>query len=153
MLPFDRLVRAVDKWSREAGYPDVIMQIGNGHYVPERLAWNRIMSPAEFKAAVDSCDLIVTHLGVGSIIAALQAEKPVVAMPRKRALGEATSDHQMEGVEWIRQRHGVWIADDEEKLSRFLEDFLGGRLVAPKRGPLPQVASELIENVRNFILK
>jgi UDP-N-acetylglucosamine transferase subunit ALG13 len=38
----------------------------------------------------------VTHAGVGSVIVALSAGKRPVVVPRRRSLGEAVDDHQLQ---------------------------------------------------------
>jgi UDP-N-acetylglucosamine transferase subunit ALG13 len=151
MLPFDRLTRAVDEWAARCRRDDVLVQIGTGKYQPRHARWVRMMKPREFTRAVQECELVVAHLGMGSIITAMQARKPVLLLPRLHALGELTSDHQLHGAEWLRDRAGVWIADDTEHLQRLLDDFAAGRVKRPEAGASEFASPELLEKVRSYI--
>lgn len=152
MFPFDRLVRAVDQWAADNSYSDIQLQIGSGSYVPKHAKWVRSLPPMEFATAIKNCDLMVAHLGMGSIISAMQAQKPVILLPRKMSLGEATSDHQVDGTEWLRGRTGVWIADSENEIEELLTSFVSGRLSQEATDATSQYAStELLNRVRGFI--
>ena len=151
MFPFDRLVRTVDDWTSRTGMSDVLVQIGDGTYVPRSAGWVRSLSPAEFNAALKKCDLFVAHLGMGSLIGAVQAKKPMVLLPRIQRLGEHTTDHQVHGARWIKGKPGVWVADDDQDLIRLLDEFKAGRIIGSP-DDIPSYASpELIGAVRHFI--
>ncbi|MEZ5988072.1 MAG: glycosyltransferase [Planctomycetota bacterium] len=94
---FDRLVRAVDELV-DAGELDdeVFAQIGRGGYEPRRCTWQRFLSQDEFKARVEGSSLVLSHVGVGTILLALEAGVPVVTLPRRAALGEHVNDHQLD---------------------------------------------------------
>jgi UDP-N-acetylglucosamine transferase subunit ALG13 len=152
MFPFDRLVRTVDEWSGSRRATEVLVQIGSGEYVPRSARWIRSLSPNEFHAVVEGCDVLVAHVGMGSLLAGMQARKPMLLLPRIRALGEHTTDHQVHTAKWVKGRRGIWIADDETQLARLLDDFLAGRI-----GDLPEdvpkhASPELIRNVRRFLV-
>lgn len=151
MFPFDRLTKATDSWAARAEVRDMLIQIGSGEYVPSHARWTRMMARREFNEAVSSCDLVVAHLGMGSIITALQAQKPILLLPRIFELGEHTSNHQLHGVDWLRNRPGIWIADDADSLHRYLDEFQAGRLTRPTDRPDEHASPELIAHVRDFI--
>lgn len=151
MLPFDRLVQAVDRWSGEHPVQKILIQLGQGQYLPKHAEWVRMMRPLEFNQSVESCELMVAHLGMGSFITAMQAGKPVILFPRSFALGEITSDHQRQAADWLRGRPGVWVADDETALLDLLDAFCAGQLsVSPEVGSR-SASTELIAHVRQFI--
>ncbi|WP_165349640.1 glycosyltransferase [Methylibium sp. Pch-M] len=151
MFPFDRLVRAVDRWAGHANYSAVSMQIGAGTYHPKNAKWVRTLPPDEFSNAIRNCDLMVAHLGMGSIISAMQAQKPVILLPRKMQLGEATSDHQLHGMEWLRGRPGVWIAEDESQMEELLGSFVDGKLNQAIEAASQYASVEMIEKVKKFV--
>lgn len=153
MFPFDRFAQALDEWARDSGYDDVLLQIGEGEYIPQYVKWVRTLRPAEFKQAVADCDLVVAHLGMGSIITAMQAVKPIVLFPRARELGEHTSDHQAHGVEWLDGRPGLWIAHDIPQLRERLDEFRAGTLIGSLDAVSPHASDELIGHVREFIFR
>ncbi len=151
MFPFDRLASGIDEWAGRSGYPDVLVQIGTGRYQPKHARWVRMLKPAEFTDAINACSLIVAHLGMGSVIAASQARKPLLLLPRQLALGEHTSDHQMDGVEWLRSRAGIWIAEDVPAMHRLLDDFVAGRIRHGIMEIQPYASEELLTHVKAFI--
>lgn len=152
MFPFDRLAQAADAWARRNASQDVLVQIGEGRFVPKHARWVRMMRPGEFNDTISACDLVVAHLGMGSIITAMQAQKPVVLMPRIYELGEHTSDHQMHGTEWLRDKPGIWIAKDESELQQLLDEYVVGNIASPSEKATSIASPELIARVRQFIL-
>ncbi len=147
-LPFDRLVRAVDLWAGARGRGDVFAQTGAGAYRPRHLASAPLLAPAELATRLAAARAVVSHAGMGTILAALEAGKPVVVLPRRAALREQRNDHQLATAERLRGRPGVHVALDEEELVRLL-DALDG-LAAPD--PLPARASpELLAALRAFV--
>jgi UDP-N-acetylglucosamine transferase subunit ALG13 len=151
MFAFDRLVRTVDEWARAAGANDVLLQIGDGTYIPHSAEWVRSLSPSDFSVTLQKCDLFVAHLGMGSLIAGVQARKPIVLLPRIKALGEHTTDHQVHGAQWVRDKPGVWVADDERVLLHLLNEFAAGRIHGRPEDIPPYASPELITAVRRFI--
>jgi len=96
MLPFDRLVRAVDEWAAENPNTEVIIQIGNGVYEPRYAQWLRLLPHNAYLARLHECDLFVAHVGMGSILQALVARKQALLLPTHASLGEHTTEHQSE---------------------------------------------------------
>ena len=100
-LPFDRLVAAVDAWAAR-GRAEVFGQIsdpGPTGYRPRHFPWVADLAPAEFEARFRAATHIVGHAGMGTIIGALGAGKPLLVMPRRAHLGEQRNDHQFATVQ------------------------------------------------------
>jgi UDP-N-acetylglucosamine transferase subunit ALG13 len=146
-LPFDRLVRAVDQWAGGTGVPAVFAQIGDGLYRPAHMEWTQYLPVEEFRRRVAAAGLVVSHAGMGNVLAALEAQKPLIVMPRRAALGEIRNDHQLATAKWLRQQPGVAVAEDEAELAARLS---AGDWPAP--GSLRSEASpELLNAIRAFI--
>jgi UDP-N-acetylglucosamine transferase subunit ALG13 len=134
MFPFDRMIRAMDAWA--AGQDEeVVAQIGAGQFEPRHMAWVRRLERPDYAAKVHAARLVVAHAGVGSIVSAGEQGKPIVVLPRRAALGEHTSDHQVETVGWLRGRPGIHVADGEADLPARIaaaaaEAAAGARLAA-----------------------
>ena len=47
---------------------------------------------------------------------AAEAGKPIVLFPRRASLGETTTDHQLHTAGWLKDRPGVFLAEDENAL-------------------------------------
>lgn len=147
-LPFDRLVRTVDEWAGERGRSDVFAQIGQTSYRPEYVENAALLDPEAFRARFEAASVIVSHAGMGTVIGALEAGKPILVMPRRFALREQRNDHQLATVEHLRDRPGVIVAMDEQELRTRLETI---DQLAPSE-PIPSSASpELLAALRSFV--
>jgi UDP-N-acetylglucosamine transferase subunit ALG13 len=94
--PFDRLVRLIDDAVRDSTIEDeVFAQIGRGGYIPRRLEFARFLGKQQYNEYVDKAAAIISHAGIGTISCALKANKPILVMPRQKALRELVDDHQL----------------------------------------------------------
>jgi exopolysaccharide biosynthesis glucuronosyltransferase PssE len=147
-LPFDRLVQAVDAWAGAGGTAAAsFAQIGDGDYRPQHLEWMRYLPEEAFRAKVQEASIIVSHAGIGNLLAALQCRKPIVIMPRRFALGEHRNDHQVATANWLRQVPGVTVVDDAAELGEALS---GGAWQIPT-ALRAEASPELLSAVRQFI--
>lgn len=147
-IPFDRLIKAVDRWASEKHRRDIFAQIGRGGWEPRFIPFAAMLEPPEFKERLISSQIIVGHAGMGTILSALQNRKPVLVMPRRGHLGETRNDHQMATARVMLDMGKVHVAFDEEELYACLDD-LGN--IEPK-DPIPTVASPgLVAALRDFI--
>src|SRR5690606_12133473 len=115
------LVAAMDRWAAAHPHHRVIAQIGNSELAPVHLEWRRFLSPAELERLCDAADAVVGHAGTGTILAALERQKPIVVMPRRAELRETRNDHQLATAKRFAEIAGVSIAWNERELGRALE--------------------------------
>lgn len=149
MLPFDRLVRAMDAWARLHPQAEVRAQIGEGGWIPGAFSYQAMHAPGDYRALCEWADVIVSHVGMGTVITAAELGRPLVALPRRAALGEVTSDHQAATAQWLRGRKGITVVEDETGLGAAIESAAGG--LAPD--PAGDAGRErLIGVVRRFLL-
>lgn len=147
-LPFDRLISAIDQWADRHDRNDVIAQTGPTGLRPARIKAVAFMDPSTFDRHFMQASLIVAHAGMGSILGALSAAKPILIMPRKATLGEHRNDHQLATANRFRNRPGIFVADDEQDLPKLLDDpagLGGGSPIAAHASP------ELLQTIRDFI--
>lgn len=146
MLPFDRLVRAMDEWSANTA-EEVFAQIGEASYLPRNMRWVNSLDPAEFRARCASARLIVSHAGMGTVITAAECGRPLIVLPRRVELKEVTSNHQIATARWLRDKPWIRVADDEGQLPECLDsppaDISMGQF-GDGRGPLIQAISDFI---------
>lgn len=116
MLPFDRLIQAMDAWAGDNRHAEVFAQIGESDLCPVHIDYRRFVSPAEYRDRFAASDVIVSHVGMGTVITAFESNKPVVMLPRRPELGEVTSNHQIATSRWLAGRPGIRIVDDERHL-------------------------------------
>lgn len=146
-LPFDRLVKTVDAWSASAEAADAFAQIGDGLYQPAHMPWLRYLLPEAFRTKLDAATLVVSHAGMGNVLLALRAQKPMIVMPRRAAFREHRNDHQLATATWLRQVQGITVVEDAAELAEAL------RCVNwTKPNPVRAEASpELLSAIREFI--
>ena len=154
-LPFDRLVRAVDVWAGERNAGDQVFgqiaEPGKENHVPRHFNWVPHLDPEAFQRRFESADLIVAHAGMGSLIGALSASKPILIIPRRAALGEQRNDHQVATARHFADRSGVVACMDEIEIGPALD-----RLISAPPGTTNQsigndASAELISTLRAFI--
>ena len=154
-LPFDRLIRAVDDWCSRRQVTDVFAQIadpGPRGYVPQHFEWERFLSPEEFDRRFLEARLIIAHAGMGSIISALMANKPIVIMPRRASLNEHRNDHQHATVKKFHDRANVHVAMDETELAGVV-DSAHNQPIRGEERVRPHAEQSLILSLRRFILE
>ncbi len=105
------------------------------------------LDPAAFDGYMRSARLIVGHAGIGTILSARRAEKPLVAFPRLASLGEHRNEHQLATVATLGERPGIYVAHDDAELERLL--------ITPGLSPLRMADSParagLLDTLRTFI--
>lgn len=151
MLPFDRLIQAMDRWAGLHPSQETFAQIGDGAYEPRNMTWSRFLAPSEFINRVRRSSLIVAHAGTGSFFLAAETNKPVVMLPRLAANREHTTDHQVHTARWLSQKSGVYVAMMEEELPAAIAKALApGRRAAS--GLTPYAPGPFIAEIRKFLV-
>lgn len=149
LLPFDRLVKAVDEWALENPSHELLVQIGEGAYEPRHCPWVRILSAQDYRQRLRAADLFVAHVGMGSILQGLEERKQMLLLPRQSALREHTTDHQLHTAERFRSTPGIRIAADAEALKADIGPLLE-RPMAP--GAISDAASDqLLGRLSGFL--
>ena len=150
MLGFDRLIQAMDLWAKAHPEREVFAQIGDGRYAPSAIPWTRMIPPVEFKGKAASAELIVAHAGMGSYFTAMEAQKPIVMLARLEARQEHTTDHQVHTLKWLREKPGVYAADNEDQLPGQIERALADTTAFDTFSRFAPAA--LVANLRQAIL-
>lgn len=97
---FDRLVRAVDEAVEQGVIDDqVIAQIGENAWQPRCLEAVATMTKNDFDDTYRRAEVVISHAGMGSITQALEQNKPLLVMPRRKCYGEVVNDHQVDIAE------------------------------------------------------
>ena len=150
MMPFDRLTQAMDEWAAANPGIPVEIQIGRGKYEPRHARFVRMMPVAEYRERVVAAQLIVAHAGMGSIISAIEAGKPLLMMPRLQAQGEHNTDHQLATAASIGVRPGLHVAIDAADLKARATALLTDAGTAP--APISRFADPgFTDRIRAFI--
>ena len=120
-LPFDRMVREIDEWAGRHPDVEVFAQIGPGTYRPRHMAFADFVPPGRADELMQQASLIVAHAGMGSVLTALQLQRPILIVPRRASLGEHRNEHQLATARWLESKPGVTVAWDETELADWLE--------------------------------
>lgn len=154
-LPFNRLTRVVDAWCARSGRgSDVFGQmgrLGTDDYRPSAFTWVESLTPDEFDQHIAKARLVISHAGMGSIIAALDCCAPILILPRRASLGEQRSDHQVATARRFADRPGVLTATEAEDIPDLIDQSLA-RPDQPKPiAPPPFADDALIDALRRLI--
>jgi UDP-N-acetylglucosamine transferase subunit ALG13 len=149
--PFDRLVKAVDEIAPLL-HTEIIAQISKTEYRAKNIETFAFASPSEFSTYFNKAELIISHAGMGTIISALQREKPILIMPRLAHYREHRNDHQLATARVFEKLHYVHVAFDEKELKTKLLSVFESRLQPLHK--IDQYASpELIASIKRFLSK
>ncbi|MBX2857269.1 MAG: hypothetical protein KTR17_01295 [Cellvibrionaceae bacterium] len=149
-LPFERLIRSMDFWSEENPDKEVFAQVGKTDYTPCFMAFSEKLSPAEYTEKVNNADLIVSHVGMGTIITGLEHFKKMILMPRLAEMGEHRNDHQLGTAEKFSHIDSIVIVNSEYELKEAIDEHLSetrNNSVSTNVRTSP----ELINKLRDFI--
>lgn len=105
---FDPLIRKMDELAPSLG-DRVVMQIGNGEYVPQNAQYFRFAESLD--RYYDEADLIVAHGGLGTIVEVLERQKRLVCV-----VNPATYDRHQEHLLQVFVEHNylLWCRDMEQ---------------------------------------
>ena len=143
---FDRLLQAVAELRIDE---EVVVQ--HGHTAPVPRANCELVDFLPFEAMGETmrrARVVVMHAGVGSVMVALANGKRPVVVPRRKSLGEAVDDHQLQLGRRFAQAGLVTLVETEEALAgalRHEEDEEDA--VAPP----PMAANALADDLRGFL--
>lgn len=147
-LPFDRMIRVVDEWAGRHPEARVFAQIGPGQYRPQHMAFADFVAPGRADELMQEASLIVAHAGMGSVLTALQLQRPILIVPRRASLGEHRNEHQLATARWLENKPGVTVAWDEAELAQRLDRL---DQLSPASRIDATASPELIARLASFI--
>jgi UDP-N-acetylglucosamine transferase subunit ALG13 len=148
LFPFDRLIKAVDLWAETRKDVTITGQVGKSSYIPKNMTFYENLSAKDFNACFSQSDLIISHAGMGVILKSMVENKPLILMPRRLALKEHTTDHQMATAKAFKKMDFVNIAMDDEELLRYLKE---PEKILSKHKIGESASKGLIDALREFI--
>ncbi len=102
-LDFARLIRKMDDIAQLTG-ERVVIQTGLAATVPTAAEHFTFRPRDEVQSLVAQSRLVVTHAGIGSVIDALNAKRPLVVVPRLSRFREHNNDHQLDLAHAVERR-------------------------------------------------
>jgi len=120
---FERLLKAVDKKITEGKIKDkVVVQAGMTKYKSENMEIYDFVEYDKFDNLIQSCDILITHGGVGSIITGLKNKKKVIAAARLKKYKEHTNDHQLQIIENFSDAGYILKLEDFDKIDEVINN-------------------------------
>lgn len=144
-LPFPRLIAAMDDLAPHLT-EEIVAQVGPDTAPRTHLDCHASLSPAQFEDHFQRARVIVAHAGIGTILSAQAAERPLILVPRRHALGEHRNDHQLATARQVEQLPGIYVAWQADELAKLLQTEL--EPASPAQG---KTAPQLIARIRDFI--
>ncbi|MCE7066597.1 glycosyltransferase [Dyadobacter sp. CY326] len=148
--PFDRLISIMDDLAQELPEIPFVAQISESTYKVKHMKHFEFIGPTEFDKYFSSAKIIVSHAGMGTIISALEYNKPIIIFPKLASLGEHRNEHQLATARRLERLNYLHVAYDREVLREKILSMLSGEL-----NTLHSVgryaSSELIGSLQNFI--
>lgn len=145
-MPFDRFVKAIDEVAPQLK-DKIVVQSFKDKYEPKNIQMVDFMAPDEFNRLFGEARLIVAHCGMGTILNALTANKPIIVLPRLAKWGEHLNDHQLATARKIAELGYAYVVEDEEEMKKLMLD--------PNIKPLKKLGNfaskELIDEVCRVI--
>lgn len=145
---FDRLAKAIEDYAQLAA-EEIIAQLGNTVYKPRGVECYGFVSRDKIFAFIEQAEIVITQGGFGSILDCLEHRKKVVAVPRKKDLGECKDVGlgQMEIVRKLEKEGRLIAVYDTKNLPMAIEK---ARLLRPDFEPntkIPQLVLDFVKSV------
>lgn len=121
---FNRLLMLLDDWIEHSGYKgEVYAQTGNSDYIPKHYNYSQFLEQSEFQNYINTCDFLITHSGVATIIAGLNRDKPVLVVPRLKKYGEHVDDHQLQIAKNFSEQNYVLMYAEDIPFESLIEEL------------------------------
>lgn len=118
---FTRLLEAIENKIKTGKITDeVIVQAGTTKYKSKYMKIYKLLSIKKFEEYINSCDLLITHGGVGSILGGLKLHKKVIAAARLKKYDEHESDHQIEIVDEFSKLNYILKLDNFDEIDKVI---------------------------------
>lgn len=119
--PFTRILDAISRGAQEGIIKDdIIVQAGYTKYTSNNMKIFDYIPYEKFNEYISKADLVITHGGVGSIIAAVKLGKKVIAVARLQKYGEHTNDHQLQVIDKFAKDGYIIDGTDETNLIEYI---------------------------------
>ena len=119
---FSRLLKVVDKEIENGTIKEkVVVQAGQTKYESKNMEIFDLISEPEFEKLIDEASLIITHGGVGSILAGIKKNKKIIAAARLSKNQEHHNDHQKQIIKEFADKGYLLELRDFNKLGKLIE--------------------------------
>lgn len=144
--PFDRFIKKIDEIAPRVG-EEIVAQVFKCGFTPQNIKTVDFLAPDEFNKLFEKASLIISHAGMGTILSALQKDKPIIVFPRLAALGEHRNEHQLATARKFKELGSVYVAMNEQELESLMlrNDLVSLRTIGEN------ASESLIQSIKEFI--
>jgi len=119
---FSRLLDAIQKQIDNGNIKEkVVVQVGYTQFKSSDMEIFDYISKEDFEEFMKTCDILITHGGVGSIMSGLEAGKKIIAAARLKKYGEHTNDHQIQIIEKFEKEGYLLALNDFDNLDNIIK--------------------------------
>ena len=116
----NRLIEAIDEYAKTIE-EEVFVQRGNSTYTPLYCKYENFVEREQFTKMIQNCSVLITHSGVGSIMTGLNANRPVIVVPRLAKFKEHVDDHQTQIAAAFSKKNCVLYCKDLKELPQLID--------------------------------
>lgn len=118
---FERLVTTIDSISDQIN-EKILVQIGRTEYEPKNVNFFRFTKNLqEFNELNENAKIVISHAGIGNVMNALEKNKPLIILPRRKKYKEVIDDHQVKMAKYLEKSPLVKVAYTEDELLDILK--------------------------------
>ena len=118
-LPFPRLITCLDDLAGRTPL-SIFAQTADPAARPKHLQRKAFLHPDEYEEKVAQCTIMVGHAGIGTVLQAKRARKPLIVFPRRAEFGEHRNDHQLATAKFLDAVEGISVAWNANELEALL---------------------------------
>ena len=144
---FERLLKEIDVCIEQKIIKEkVIVQSGYTKYESKNMEIVDFMDNDQFQKYIDTCSLLITHGGAGSILTGMKKNKKVIAIPRLAKYKEHTNDHQLQIVNNLSTDGYILKCTNLKKLGAIIKD---SKNFTPKKYKANN--KKMLDTIENYI--
>ena len=143
---FDRLIKEMDGIAKRIN-EEVVMQIGETTYEPKNAEYFDFMPRNKIEELCKNARIVVCHAGVGTIITALQYNKPTILVPRMKKNGEAFDNHQLQIANELEKEGIATVVYDIKNLESAIKNVSGNPITFKSENTLVKKLKEYLDQM------
>ena len=117
---FKRLLDAVEHININE---KIIAQVGSTEYESKKMEIHKFLTSEEFSKYMNDARVVITHAGVGTIIAGLNLNKKMIVAARRKEYKEHVNDHQLQILETFSKEGYIIPLEDFSKLEEIIKSI------------------------------
>lgn len=147
---FDRLLSKIDEIALRTP-KEIVIQKGYSRYCPRNAKYFDFVPLDTAIEYVKNSELVISHVGIGTIILCKEYGTPILVLPRRKRYGEHMNDHQLEIAKVLEERESqnIFVVYEEDQLEEKILKVLKQGTVCT---PVQNVGREnLVGTIKEFI--